>query len=774
MFMASKVSNSEDNLFSTLLYKYLPFWPLFVVMLMLSLLGAWGYLHYFAIPIYKTSATLIIKDDTKGVDESRMTQSIDAFTSNNIVENEIKVIHSRALMKQVVKELRLYAPIYEEGKFKSVLAYTSSPIRIRLKEPDKAVDIEKVYFTYNPEKNNVKIGSKTYPVGKWINTPYGELRFVKNFRKTHPATEPLYFSIVNPKRATDELLEKLDIAAENKLSTVVNLQFFDPVPERGEDILNNLIAAYNQVAITKRNKLAANTLEFVQDRIKLVEQELGDLENKVEKYKSSEGVVDLSEQGKLFLQNVGDNDRKISDINLQLAVLDKVEKYVISKNKTAGIVPSTLGINDIVLTELLQKLYDSEILYQRLSKTTAENNPMLVSVADEIEKIRPSILEQIRNQRVALKASLANLGSTNSQYNAVLQNIPRKEKELLEISRQQAIKNNAYSFLLQKREETVLSYAPTSEDTKIVDIAEASILPISPQPIQVYLIAVIVACALGFVFVSGQELLHGKVLFRSEIQNLTKAPVVAELSFVKNQKDSLFEKPSEVFVIEQFRQLRATLGFYGRTFSKKKIMITSSIPGEGKSFVSSNLAYSLATSRKKVALVDFDLRNPNTTKLFNLYQQKGMTEYLIEEIEPKDIVYTTGFSNLYLVPAGINVGDNTELLLNGKLEAFFAYLDKEFDYVIIDTPPLDLVSDAYLLSEYCDVTLLVMRHAHTPKTIVQRLSQSNKLKSLTKVGIVFNGVKPRGFVKGKYGYGYGYGHENRYGEKAYHARSIQA
>jgi tyrosine-protein kinase Etk/Wzc len=227
-------------------------------------------------------------------------------------------------------------------------------------------------------------------------------------------------------------------------------------------------------------------------------------------------------------------------------------------------------------------------------------------------------------------------------------------------------------------------------------------------------------------------------------------------------------------VIEQFRQLRATLGFYGRTFSKKKIMITSSIPGEGKSFVSSNLAYSLATSRKKVALVDFDLRNPNTTKLFNLYQQKGMTEYLIEEIEPKDIVYTTGFSNLYLVPAGINVGDNTELLLNGKLEAFFAYLDKEFDYVIIDTPPLDLVSDAYLLSEYCDVTLLVMRHAHTPKTIVQRLSQSNKLKSLTKVGIVFNGVKPRGFVKGKYGYGYGYGHENRYGEKAYHARSIQA
>ena len=771
----NKLSNSEDDLLTSVLYKYMPFWPLFVVLLLFSFLSAWGFLYFFATPVYEASATLIIKDEKKGVNDSKMTESIDAFTSNKIVENEIKVLYSRDLMKEVVKELNLYAPVFEEGKFKTISAYTSSPVQIKIQSLKDLKESPKVYFTFDEIRSKLKIENREYPLDEWVHTPYGTLKFTTNEKRTNLDTNPLYFSLISPKKVTVELLERLSIEGENKLSTVIILKLYDPVAERGEDIINTLIHTYNQVSINERKKLAANTLNFVEDRLKLVEMELDKLESEMVNYKASNGVVNLSEQGKLFLGNVGANDQKISDINLQLAVLDKVERYVISKNSSAGTVPATLGIDDPILSQLLQKLYNSETEYQKLRKNAAENNPILLSISDEIENIRPSILENIRNQRTALQTVRENLISTNKQFHSILQTIPQKERDLLEISRQQISKNEAYNFLLQKREEAVLSYAPTAGDSRVVDMAESSLLPVSPKPLRVYLVAIIMSLAFGVALVTGKEILNSKLLFRSEIEDHTHIPIVAEFSFVKGHKSSLFKEPSEASVIEQFRQLRATLGLYGRTFSKKKIMVTSSIPGEGKSFVSSNLAYSLSSSGKKVVLLDFDLRNPKTSQLFGHLMFTGITEFLIEDIDinPKDIILKTAFNNLSIVSAGMQIGDNTEHLLNGKLEGLFAYLEETFDYIIIDTPPVDLVSDAFLLAEYCDITLLVMRHAYTPKSLVKGLNQSNTLRSLNNVFIVFNGVKPRGFIKGQYGYGYGYGYEYKYSDKTYRARNIK-
>lgn len=765
-------SNNEDNLVASLVFKFLPYWPLFLVLLFIGILGAWGYLNYYATPTYAVSASLIVKDEEKGVYASKITESIDAFNANKIVENEINVLRSYALMNQVVLKLGLYAPVYEETKFKTVPAYTKSPITIALRSPEKATEHPMVYFSFDHSQRKVTIGNKAYPINKWVNTPYGEMLFSENSKNIERTNNPLYFSIINPKKVARQLTGSVLIETSGKLSSVVNLYIEDKSAERGEDILNALIHAYQHTAVTDRNKLVSQTLEFVENRIQLIEKELAELENKIVQYKSSNGAVNLNEQGRLFLQNVGDNDRRLAEINLQLAVLGKVENYVLSKDKATGIVPSTLGVSDPVLSQLLQKLYNSEIQHQQLSKTTAENNPMLVSLREEIGSIRPSILENIRNQRDNLLASRVNITSTNNAYNAVLQGIPHKERELLEISRQQAIKNNAYSFLLQKREETVLSYAPTAEDIKIVDMAESSRSPISPKPLYAYLAAVVFAFGAGIGLVMGKELLNSKVLFRSEIESSINAPIVAELSSVKNHHEGEFREPTEPSQVEQFRQLRVTMGLYGRTFTKRKIMVTSSIPGEGKSFVSTNLALSLASSGKKVALLDFDLRNPNTSLLFNCLEQVGIIEYLIKDLEPANIIRSTSFANLSIVPAGIDIGDHTELLLNSRMEILFDYLEEAFDYVIIDTPPVDLVSDGYLLSQYCDITLLVIRHAYTPKSLVQRLAQNNKLSSLNNVAIVFNGVKPRGFVKGQYGYGYGYGYENRYGDKTYRARKI--
>lgn len=770
--MVNTKSTNDDNLIASLVFKFLPFWPLFVILLIASVAGAWAYLNYYATPTYAASASLIVKDEEKGVNASKITESIDAFNANKIVENELNVLRSHALMQQVVLELGLYASIYEDTKFRPITAYASSPIKITLKSPENADESPPVYFKYNSLHKRVMIGKRVYPVGKWVKTPYGEMLFSENKRQTKNASNPLFFSINKPKNVARQLVGSVLIETPGKLSSVVNLYIEDKSPERAEDILNAIVKAYQQSAVTERNKLVSQTLEFVEDRIQLIEKELDELENKIVTYKSSKGAVNLNEQGRLFLQNVGDNDRRLSEINLQLAVLERVERYVVSKDKSSGIVPSTLGVSDPVLSQLLQKLYNAEIAYQQLSKTTAENNPLILSAKEEISSIRPSILENIRNQRDNLLASRGNIVSTNNIYNSALQSIPNKERELLEISRQQAIKNSTYSFLLQKREETVLSYAPTAEDIRIVDMAASSNSPVSPNPLYAYLASVVFALSAGIALATVKELLSSKVLFRSEIESAIHAPIVAELSSMKNQNKGLFTEPAEIYQIEQFRQLRVTMGLYGRTFTKRKIMVTSSIPGEGKSFVSSNLSLSLASSGKKVALLDFDLRNPNTTSSFNLLETEGIIEYLNGELNPADIIRNTSFANLSIVPAGIDIGDHTELLLNNKMEHLFNYLEEAFDYVIIDTPPVDLVSDAFLLSQYCDITLLVIRHDYTPKSLVQRLSQNNKFGSLNNIAIVFNGVKSRGFVRGQYGYGYGYGYENRYGDKVYKARKI--
>jgi len=767
-------SDKNENLFSSMMELFFPFWPLLAVILVVVLFLAWGYKQYQT-PTYEISARIIIKDENKGVDESKMLESMNPFDSKKIVENEIKVFQSPDLMKKLVDTMNLYAPFYEEKDFlglniKSVSAYNSSPIRVKFKNPDKIV-IEKNapakhYFTVDLSGKNVRVDGKTYPLNQWVESPFGEVMFFPNKNKAQQAKTPLYFVLANSRGVTQGLLKSLEVAPPEKLSTVINLYLEDAVPNRGEEILNGLIQAYNQKGIDDRNKLAANTMKFIEARIQNVEDELGKLETEIEEFRFSKGVVDLSEQGRMYLQDAGQNDQRISDIRLKLSVLDKVENYIQSKNTGGSIVPSTLGIDDPVLTQLLQKLYNAEMEYERLKKTTAVNNPMLTSLADEIEKIRPNILDNVQSQKSNLNASLSNLYGNSGKYSSALKTIPEKERKLLEITRRKTVKNDLFAYLLQKREEIALSYVPTSGDDTVVTSAQASLEPVSPKGFKIYGIALFLAIGIWVAYVVIREMLSQKILFRSEIEDFTIIPVIGELSYLEGNKQLSLKNPEDIPIIEQFRQLDAQLGLYSRTFRKKKILVTSSLAGEGKSFVSKNLAYSLAQSGKKVILLDMDFRKPNTSKTFNLKNHKGIVDYLKEEASLDELVVTSELDpNLDILPSGTQRGDHTQLLLNGKLELLFEELSESYDYVIMDSAPLGLVSDANLLAEYSEVTLLVVRHDFTPKKIVLRLDQNLADKNLQHAGIVFNGLKKRGFVKENRGYGYGY--RQTYGYGAY-------
>lgn len=771
--------------------RYVSYWPWFVFLLLLAVGGACVYLRY-TIPQYESTARLLIKDEKKGVEDSKGLESLNLISTKKILENEMEVLQSRTLVQQVVNNLNLYAPVFEERRINSWLsskswvssvswlsslkgvspgmpAYTTSPIIVQAKDPDAVKEVKKVFFTYDTARQQVFIGADSFPLRQWVETQYGTLQFLPNPHVTDSGyvhNGKFYFALIEPKKVISDIQNRLVIASASKLSSILDLSIRDEVPERGEDILNELLATYNIAQLKDKNTLAANTLKFVEDRLNHVSRDLSGIEQKIEKYKSTESAVDVGEQGKLFLENVSQNDQKLSEIDMKLAVLDQVENYVKQKNGSSGIVPSTLGVKDPVLSDLLSKLYELELEYAKKKTTTAENNPLLSSVSDQIEKIKPGILENIENQRKGLIASKSNLASTNNSYNTVLQTIPKKERDLIEISRQQSTMQSIYSFLLQKKEETALSYAANVSDSRVVDKASSSVNPVSPKTPIVFAIAILGAIALGVVWITLKELFSRKIMYRQDIERLTDHPVIAEVCQDKSKNPIVIGVNNRTFVAEQFRKLRVALNYLGVNASHKKILVTSGISGEGKSFVATNLALSIALTGKKVVLLEMDLHSPVISERLNIQSDYGISSYLLGARDPEEIIKRTEINeNLFIIPAGPLSANPTELLMSNKVPELLNYLDAIFDFIIIDTAPVGPVTDGYIISPYCDATLYIIRHKHTPKVLVEQIDKNSKVNQLKNMAIVFNGIRPRGFGKQHYGYGYGYGYGYAYQEK---------
>jgi tyrosine-protein kinase Etk/Wzc len=756
----------DSNLIHFVRFRFMPYWPLFGLLILVTCSAAFLYLQW-APPAYETTADLLIKDEKKGSDDGKMLESLNIFTTKKIVEDEIEVLQSQTLMKEVVRNLHLYAPVYAEGRLKATPAYISSPVIIdvvgydSLYKEHQKIFLEKVPFQWDSAARSVVIGKDSFALNQWTTLPgcNALIRFMPNPRYKKETTQPLYFSLVNPKVVTNNLTKGLGVNAANKLSSVVTLTLRDEIPQRGEDIVNELINVYNHASINDKNQLATNTLIFVEKRLQHVKTELDSAEIRIQNYKTENGGAELSEQSTAFLKSVSDNDQKSTDINMQLAILNEVERYVKADDGSSGIVPSTLGLSDVGLTTLLQKLYDAKSNYEKLRKTVGENNPMVQSLTNEIEKIRPNILENIRIQKLGMEAGLTNLNAKNNTYTSKLVGVPTKERALLESSRKETTLNAVYAFLLQKREEASLSYASTVSDSRTVNLAESTIDPVSPKKIIILGIAFAVAVCLGVIIVYGKEFFSNRILFRHEIETYTTAPIIAEIANAGKKQAglSVLERPS--FLGEQFRQLRAALALHTKNNSRKKLLITSSVSGEGKSFISARLAESLAAAGKKVILLDLDLRNPRLSADFNVETEPGVSDFMAGGWEPYEIIKSTPNENLFIAGSGRDSTDSPELSFNRKLHELFDYLEGVFDFIIVDSAPVNPVSDAYILSEYCDITLYIIRHDYTPKAYIRLLDENNRIKPLKDLVIVFNSIKSRGIFKGQYGLDLGYGNE---------------
>ncbi|MDP4212589.1 MAG: polysaccharide biosynthesis tyrosine autokinase [Bacteroidota bacterium] len=760
----------ENNGFQQLLTKYLPYWPLFIFLLIVSGAGLYFYLK-FTPPIYETKASVLIKDETKGQEDSKMEEVLNVFGTKKIVENELEIFHSNSLISSVVKTLGLYAPMYEEKGWRGLgttSAYLTSPITVTVPNPNEIDEARNIYFNFSKADSTVQIAGEKYPLDKWVNTAWGPLRFTANphyypnTKKTHESVK-YYFNLISLDHATNDILGNLMVTAASKQSSIINLSIKDPVAQKSESIISEIVLAYNKASADRKSGVALKTLKFIEDRLKNASKELDSVENSIQKYKDATGVVDISEQSKLYLSSIESNDKQLSNLNLQLSALDEVEKYVKAKNNNGNIVPSTFNINDPSLSKLLNDLSTAEAQYERLKRTTAENNPIMLSLQEEINRIRPNILENINSQRRNIEAGKTTLLESKDRYSAMLNSVPQKERQLVEVSRQHNIKNDIYSFLLQKKEETAYSITSILPDCYIVSNPTTSGDPVSPKKLFLVLLALMAPVTIGILMISLKDIFNGKILYRADIEKLTTFPIIGELIHEKLKKPIVTENAERSFIIEQFRLIRTSLKHQGNPPGNiKRILVSSSIKGDGKSFVSANLAISIGRSGKKVALLELDLHQPTLSEIFEVPKCDGITDYLLGKVKADEIIVPTSkHENVYLIPAGYLVDEPSELLIPDKLEALFKVLDAQFDFLVIDTAPLKVLSDGLTIAPLCNLLLYVIRHNHTPKSHIELLSKDLDAYDIKNVAIIFNDVKNRGIGKYSYGYGYGYGYDIR-------------
>ncbi|MGB4774359.1 MAG: polysaccharide biosynthesis tyrosine autokinase, partial [Daejeonella sp.] len=698
----------------------------------------------------------------RGTQGSKLEEQIDQVATKKVVENEIEVLQSRVLMETVVKRLALYAPITQKGKVKEADAYVMSPITIEAKNPDSVADAQKVTFTYDKNSNTVTLNGKgKYSLDEFVNTDYGVLKFTKNqYYSPSPETQKeLYFSLGDPRVFADALIKGLKVTS-NRQSAILDISYRDVIPQRAVNILNELIVAYEEASINDKNTQAKKTLSFLDGQLTILRKDLDSIEKKIEYYKAGSNAANISAQSELLLQNMASTDQKLGDINTQSAMLSQVELAVNGKGGGDVLAPS--AVTDPALSGMMGRLHSAQLEYNTMKQTMGENNPILLAKAEEIAKMKPGIIENIRTQKASLSAARQSLSSTIGGYNSTLRTVPQKERQLLEISREHSTKISAYAFLLQKKQDTELGLANVTIGSRVVDKALAGKDPVSPKRKLIYIMAVVAALGFCVGIITIKDAFTGKIKYRSEIEKMTAIPIIGEIAFDKSKSPIVIEKGTRSFVAEEFRKLRISLSFLGIDSSHKKILLTSSISGEGKSFVAANLAMSISLTGKNVVLVDMDLNNPSLSKILNVNQEYGVTELLMGEKKVDEVTKKLeGYENLHFISPGSLPENPSELLANGKVSAIIDYLDNSFDVVIIDTSPAVLVTDAYILSGLCDATLYVIRHDYTPKMLVKRIDENNQINPLYNPAIIFNGVKARGIIKSNYGYGYDYVYGNK-------------
>jgi len=774
-------SNEEQINIQQIIFRYLIHWPWFVVSVIICMIGAWVYL-FTTTPIYNISATVLIKDDEKGGGASMGSElekmGLDGFmSSSKNVDNEIEVLRSKSLAREVVNQLSLYVTYRDGDAFPEKELYRNSPVLVSLtpQEAEKLPKTMEVGMTLLPTGGmnvQIMVGDKEYnkqfdKLPAVFPTDEGTVAFFENkdtlaiVQSEEKAEERHITAFINrPMAVAKGYTNALSIAPTSKTTSVVIVSLKNSNRRRGVDFINQLLMMYNINANNDKNEVAQKTAEFINERIGIISKELGSTEQDLENFKRSAGITDLTSEAQIALTGNAEYEKKRVENQTQINLVMDLYRYM--KGNEYEVLPSNVGLQDAALAGAIDRYNEMLVERKRLLRTSTENNPTIVNLDTSIRAMQSNVQATLDATLKGLQITKDDLAREANRYLRRISDAPTQERQFVSIARQQEIKAGLYLMLLQKREENAITLAATANNAKIIDEALADDNPVSPKRMIIYLAALIAGIGLSVGIIYSIGLTKLKIEGRFDVEKLTSVPIVGDIPLTDEKQGAIavFENQNNL-MSETFRNIRTNLQFMLEN-DKKVILVTSTVSGEGKSFISGNLAISLSLLGKKVVIVGLDIRKPGLNKVFNLPRKEvGITQYLANpEKNLMDLVQLSDVSkNLYILPGGTVPPNPTELLARDGLDKAIETLKKNFDYVILDTAPVGMVTDTLLIGRVADLSVYVCRADYTHKneyTLINELAEKDKLPSLC---TVINGLDLK---KRKYGYYYGYGKYGKY------------
>lgn len=772
----TSTENLEQELnLRAVLDNYLTHWKWFLLGVLVSLSIAFVYLRY-SIPLYQASATILVKDEKKGGMLSELSAFADMGLGGGLksnVDNEIEILKSRTLVESTVKKMDLNIALIVKGKIINSELFEKLPIEVAFRNIKPSFYEAKValrFIELSPDtfqlsneisKDTLKVvlgNKKVFRYGELVKTQYGDLIIGKSINKQYQFKEgeKMTTIVISPlEDIVENFRSRLKVTPLSKTSSVVELSIVDPVMEKAEVFLDNLVQIYNEDAVADKNFISENTSLFIANRLKLITEELDGVEQDVESFKKSNNLTDIESEAKLFIEGSSEYSKKAIEAEIQLNVVSSLLDYI-KRSTNSDLLPTNI-INGSSDASGLIVSYNQLILDRnRILKSATEVNPTVVKLDQEISSLKSNVYASLARLQSNLNIQKRDLHSNENVLNSKIGKIPVQERQFRVIARQQKVKEELYLYLLQKREETAISLSATEPNARVIDAAKASKMPVAPKRNVIYLAALLLGLLVPFGVIYLMDLLDTKIKSRLDLDGKTSIPFIGDVP-TSDSPSEIIKSESRTSSAEALRIIRTNLEFMVSKVADnqaKTIFLTSTFPKEGKTFVSVNLAATFALSGKRVLLIGMDIRNPKLDEYLAL-PDYGVTNYLSSnDLKIEDLVVKqNGFENFFVLPAGIIPPNPAELLMSKKVDLFFKTLKAQYDYIIVDTAPVSLVTDTLLIAKHADCFIYVARANFLEKRMLSIPNGLFKERKLPNMCMLLNDTDS---TKG-YGYGYGYG-----------------
>lgn len=767
-------------------------WKWFVLSLIICLGAAHIYLRY-ATPIYQAAAKLLIKEEQNGRRGNSIQSSanLGIISNSNGIDNEMEILKSRTLAQQAVYDLKLYTTYRHEGRIKDHLIYgeqevnvdmdyehlkkLNAPMNFKITREGRNYHVVGSYFvpiddnSYNP--GPVTVDKVITALPATLGTRVGMVKFTQNGNYMLRDGESLKVTMIAPEIAAGKYVGSLSVSPSSKTTSIAQLVITDEIPQRAIDYLKQLAIVYNRQANEDKNQIAVRTEQFINQRLEKINAELGNTEGQLENYKKRNNMVQLSMNASTAFSNADSYAQKLNEANTQVALLDELTKYMNEPSNRHQPIPSNVGLNDASATSLINKYNEIALQRNQLLHSASESSPTVTPLTSQLDDLQASIKRAMSQARAGLNIQRNSIASQQGKYQGQISNTPEQERILTQIGRQQEVKSGLYLMLLQKREENSISLAATADKGKLIDNPVFA-GKVTPKDSIILMIAFGLGLAIPALILFLLAFFRYKIEGHDDVAKLTKLPIIADVAIAsdraKTKADIVVHENKNNLMEEIFRSLRTNLQFLMKEHDKV-ILMTSTTSGEGKTFIASNVAISFALLGKKVVLVGLDIRKPRLAELFEIDDHHhGITNLLIKDNITwddvnKQIVNSGVNSNLDLLMAGPVPPNPGELVTRKSLEETIDILKEHYDYIIIDTAPVGLVTDTLALGRIANATVYVCRADYTQKSSFGLINGLAYEKKMPNMSIVLNGVD---LSKKKYGYYYGYGKYGKYGKYA--------